>query len=300
MTSTNDAYTQLIAYLDQHGIPYRLIDHAPEGRTEIVSPMRGNALSQAAKCIILMVKIGKKVTRYVLGVIPGDAKVDFNAVKTLLGGTYVSFASPDIAERLAGSVAGTILPFAFNAELELVVDPSLLDNEEIFFNAARLDRSMVLKTKDYVALTQPRLERIASQIPISTNKTMERDKVMTNDSRYAMNMNTRFAPLELVDVQKLVDAVTDQWYNQTLCQVNDCVVRLGVMQGEFHWHKHDEEDEFFYVVEGRFIIDLEDRTVELTPRQGFTVPKGVLHKTRAPERTVILMIEGAGVVPTGS
>jgi mannose-6-phosphate isomerase-like protein (cupin superfamily) len=82
--------------------------------------------------------------------------------------------------------------------------------------------------------------------------------------------------------------------------VNDCVVRLGIMQGEFHWHKHDNEDEFFYVVDGRFLIDLEDLTVELMPKQGFTVPRGVVHRTRAPEKTVILMIEGAGVVPTGS
>jgi len=88
-------------------------------------------------------------------------------------------------------------------------------------------------------------------------------------------------------------------YNQTLCRVNDCVVRLGVMQGEFHWHKHDAEDEFFYVIEGRFVIDLEGRTVELGPRQGFMVPRGARHNTRAPERAVILMIEGAGVVPIG-
>jgi Ala-tRNA(Pro) deacylase len=156
-----DAYTQLIAFLDQHKVGYRLIDHPPEGRTEIVSSMRGNTLTQAAKCIILMVKLGKKITRYVLGVIPGDARVDLNAVKVLLGGTYVSFASADIAEKLAGSVAGTILPFAFHPELELIVDPALLENEELFFNAARLDRSLALKTSDYVALAQPRLERIA-------------------------------------------------------------------------------------------------------------------------------------------
>ena len=122
---------------------------------------------------------------------------------------------------------------------------------------------------------------------------------METPSPYSINLDTRFAPLELIDVQGLVNACTEAWYNQTLCQVNDCVVRLGIMQGEFHWHKHDKEDEFFYVVEGRFVIDLEDRTVELTPRQGFTVPKGVIHRTRAPERTVLLMIEGAGVVPTG-
>jgi mannose-6-phosphate isomerase-like protein (cupin superfamily) len=122
---------------------------------------------------------------------------------------------------------------------------------------------------------------------------------MAADSRYSINLDTRFDPLEVVDVQALVDVCKDNWYNQTLVQVNDCVVRLGVMQGEFHWHKHDHEDEFFYVVEGRFIIDPEGRTVELMPRQGFTVPKGVMHRTRAPERTVILMIEGAGVKPTG-
>lgn len=158
----DDTYAQLIAFLDKHNASYRLINHLPEGRTEIVSPMRGNALSQAAKCIILMVKVGKKVTKFVLAVVPGDARVDLNAVKALLGGTYISFASADIAERLAGSVAGTILPFSFSPELELIVDPSLLKNEEIYFNAARLDRSMVLKTSDYAALSNPRLERIAT------------------------------------------------------------------------------------------------------------------------------------------
>src|SRR3990172_5342587 len=122
--------------------------------------MRGNALSQAAKCIVLMVKIGKKVTKYILGVIPGDARIDLNVVKALMQGTYISFASSDIAEKLVGSVAGTILPFSFNSELELIVDPSLLENDEIYFNAARLDRSMALKTSDYMALSKPRIERI--------------------------------------------------------------------------------------------------------------------------------------------
>ena len=91
----------------------------------------------------------------------------------------------------------------------------------------------------------------------------------------------------------------DQWYNQTLCKVNDSVVRLGVMQGEYHWHKHDDLDEFFYVVEGKFLIDLEGRTVELGERQGFVIPKGVAHRTRTTERAIILMVEGAAIVPTG-
>lgn len=157
----NDTYTQLIEFLDQHKAHYRLIDHPPEGRTEIVSPMRGNKVSQAAKCIVIMVKIGKKVTKYVLGVVPGDARIDLNAVKELFHGTYISFATPEIAERLARSVAGTILPFSFNPEMELIVDPSLLENEEIYFNAARLDRSIALKTNDYTELAKPRLEHIA-------------------------------------------------------------------------------------------------------------------------------------------
>lgn len=157
-----DMYTRLIALLDQEKAQYRLIDHAPEGRTELVSAMRGNRLEQAAKCIILMVKQGKKVTRYVLTVVPGDAKVDLQAVKALMQGTYIAFASTEIAERLAGSVTGTILPFSFNPELELIVDPSLLENDELYFNAARLDHSMVLKTSDYVAAAKPRLERIVS------------------------------------------------------------------------------------------------------------------------------------------
>ena len=158
---SNETYTKLIEVLDQHNAQYRLIDHEPEGRTEIVSPMRGNNVSQAAKCIVVMVKVGKKITKYVLAVVPGDAKVDLNAIKSLFNGTYISFATPEIAEKLAGSVSGTILPFSFNPELELVVDPELLKNEEIFFNAARLDRSMALKTTDYTELAKPRLERIA-------------------------------------------------------------------------------------------------------------------------------------------
>src|SRR6266853_1175166 len=117
---------------------------------------------------------------------------------------------------------------------------------------------------------------------------------------YVTNLNVQFQPLEMIDEKALADASPHQWYNQTLCRVNDSVVRLGVVQGEYHWHKHDDEDEFFYVVEGRILIDLEGgRTVDLRPRQGFVVPKGVMHRPRAPEKTVILMVEGAGIVPTG-
>jgi len=151
----------LIALLDENKAQYRLIDHPPEGRTELVSQMRGNRVEQAAKCIVIMAKLGKKITKYILGVVAGDARVDLNAIKSMVGGTYVSFASPDIAERLSGSVIGTVLPFSFTEEMELIVDPGLLTHEEIFFNAARLDRSMALRTSDYLAITRPRIEKIA-------------------------------------------------------------------------------------------------------------------------------------------
>jgi mannose-6-phosphate isomerase-like protein (cupin superfamily) len=119
------------------------------------------------------------------------------------------------------------------------------------------------------------------------------------DYPYATFLNVLHPALAVVDVPKLVEACTDRWYNQTLCKVNDSVVRLGVMQGEYHWHKHDNDDEFFFVLDGKFVIDLEDRSVELAKAQGFVVPKGVVHRTRAPERAVILMVENAGIVPTG-
>jgi mannose-6-phosphate isomerase-like protein (cupin superfamily) len=122
---------------------------------------------------------------------------------------------------------------------------------------------------------------------------------MSPDYPYATHLDIKYKPLEVVDVPAVIDAVRDKWFNQTLCQVNDSVVRLGVIHGEYHWHKHDDLDEFFYVVEGVFLVDLEDRTVELSERQGFVVPKGVVHRTRAPERAIILMVEGAGIVPTG-
>ena len=111
---------------------------------------------------------------------------------------------------------------------------------------------------------------------------------------YATHLNEFFGPLELVDVPALVSACKDRWYNQTLCRVNDSVIRLGVVQGE-----HDNDDEFFYVVDGHLLIDLEDRTVDLGPKQGFVVPRGIVHRTRAPERCVMLMVENAGIVPSG-
>lgn len=117
---------------------------------------------------------------------------------------------------------------------------------------------------------------------------------------YSTHVDILHGPLEVMNVADLAASVTDKWYNQTLCKVNDSVVRLGVIQGEYHWHKHVDLDEFFCVIEGgQFLIDLEGSTVALDPGQAFVVPKGVVHRTRAPRRTVILMVEGANIVPTG-
>ena len=121
-------------------------------------------------------------------------------------------------------------------------------------------------------------------------------KEFPNETR----LNVLYPPLEVIDERALADACEYQWFNQTLCAVNDSVVRLGVVEGEYHWHKHASDDEFFYVVEGRLLIDLEDRTIELTPRQGVVIPKGVVHRPRAPQRTVMLMVETSAIVPTGS
>jgi mannose-6-phosphate isomerase-like protein (cupin superfamily) len=120
------------------------------------------------------------------------------------------------------------------------------------------------------------------------------------DFPYETRLNILHRPLEVIDEKALADACGYRWYNQTLCQVNGSVVRLGVVEGEYHWHKHDQDDEFFYVVEGELLIDLQERTIELRERQGTVVPKGILHRTRAPRRSVILMVENAGIIPTGN
>ena len=161
---TFPAYERLIADLEAVSARYRLIEHAPEGQTELVSELRGNALAAAAKCLVVMVKLGKKKSHYVLAVVPGDARLDLQAIKELLGGTYVAFADKARAEELAGSVSGTVLPVSYREQLELIVDPGLLAVPELFFNAARLDRSIALATEDYVRLAQPRIESITTTL----------------------------------------------------------------------------------------------------------------------------------------
>ncbi|HEU5110007.1 MAG TPA: cupin domain-containing protein [Micromonosporaceae bacterium] len=123
---------------------------------------------------------------------------------------------------------------------------------------------------------------------------------MTGPGQYAINCQPLMGVLQTLDVQHLIDATVDPWYNQTLCRVGDVVVRLGVMQGEYHWHKHDEQDEFFFVLDGLFRIELDGMpTVELRERQAFSVPRGLLHRPVVPVRSAVLMIERADVVATG-
>ena len=122
---------------------------------------------------------------------------------------------------------------------------------------------------------------------------------MTDRGEYRIHTDVKYEPLTLLDIPRMVAECRDTWFNQTLVRVNDSVMRLGIVEGEFHWHRHDEEDEFFLVLSGRLLVDLENETFELGPHQAVTVPRGVLHRTRAPEKTVMLMMAKAGVRPEG-
>lgn len=117
---------------------------------------------------------------------------------------------------------------------------------------------------------------------------------------YVTNLDIKFDHLEKMDIPQMVKDCKDKWFNQTLTQVNESVVRLGIVEGEYHWHKHDNEDEFFFVLEGQLLIDLEDQTIELNPNQGVTITKGVMHRPRTPKKTVMLMVETSSIQPTGS
>jgi mannose-6-phosphate isomerase-like protein (cupin superfamily) len=122
---------------------------------------------------------------------------------------------------------------------------------------------------------------------------------MSNEYHYTTKLDIKFKHFEVIDIPKMVEEVKDKWFNQTLTEVNDSVVRVGIVQGEYHWHKHENDDEFFFVLEGKLFVDLEDRTIELNHGQGVTVTKNVLHRTRAPQKTIMLMVENKGIIPTG-
>jgi mannose-6-phosphate isomerase-like protein (cupin superfamily) len=117
--------------------------------------------------------------------------------------------------------------------------------------------------------------------------------------KYNTHLDIKFRHFERIDIPEMVRENMHKWFNQTLTQVNDSVVRLGIVEGEYHWHKHDNDDEFFFVLDGQLLIDLEDRTIELNPQQGVTISKGVMHRPRAPKKTVMLMVETSAIEPTG-
>jgi Ala-tRNA(Pro) deacylase len=158
-------YRRIIDLLDTNGADYGVIDHPEEGHTETVSSLRGNRLDQAAKCIVVRVGVTKKKGRYVLAVVPGDRRVDTEAVRSHYQGVKAMFAPRQVAEELAGAVSGAIPPFSFDPSLTLLVDPALLTQRELFFNAARLDRSLRLSTADYLTTARPDVLPISEPAP---------------------------------------------------------------------------------------------------------------------------------------
>ena len=122
---------------------------------------------------------------------------------------------------------------------------------------------------------------------------------MSNQYSYTTKLDIKYNHFEVIDIPLMVKEVKDKWFNQTLTEVNGSVVRVGIVEGEYHWHKHEYDDEFFFVLEGRMVVDLEDRTIEVNPGQGVTVTKDIIHRTRARQKTVMLMVENKGIIPTG-
>ncbi|GHF91895.1 YbaK/EbsC family protein [Streptomyces sp. ID03-2B] len=154
-------HRRLMALLDRAGADYRIIDHAPEGRTDLASELRGHRLEMAAKCMVLRIRRKGGEDHHVLAVVPGHRRVDLRRVRKLYGGSDATLGDREEAERLTGCVSGCVIPFSFDERLPVVVDADLLVHEEIYFNAARLDRSLALRTVHYISLSTPRIAAIA-------------------------------------------------------------------------------------------------------------------------------------------
>jgi len=161
--SESNTYEQLRARLDREGAAYRVIEHEPEGRTEVIAKIRGNRIEQSIKSMVLQVRIAKKENLYCLANIPGDCRVDFDGVKKLYGASSVAFAQREKAQDITGCVIGAIPPFSFNDQLRLLADPLIQENEEVVFNAGRLDRSIMMKLSDYLRIAKPELVPIAQR-----------------------------------------------------------------------------------------------------------------------------------------
>jgi Ala-tRNA(Pro) deacylase len=159
----SDIHEQLRALLDREGASYRVIEHEPEGRTEVIAKIRGNRIQQSIKSMVLQVRLSKKENIYCLANIPGDCRVDFNGVKTYYNADSVAFAQREKAQELTGCVIGSIPPFSFNDQLQLLADPLIQQNEEVVFNAGRLDRSIMMKLEDYIRIAKPQPVLIAQR-----------------------------------------------------------------------------------------------------------------------------------------
>ena len=154
-------HEQLRALLDREGASYRVIEHEPEGRTEVIAKIRGNRIEQSIKSMVLQVRLTRKENIYCLANIPGHCRVDFNGVKNYFNADSVAFAQREKAQELTGCVIGSIPPFSFNEQLQLLADPLIQENEEVVFNAGRLDRSIMMKLSDYIRIAKPQLVPIA-------------------------------------------------------------------------------------------------------------------------------------------
>jgi Ala-tRNA(Pro) deacylase len=157
----SDVHKQLCDLLDQHGATYRVIEHEPEGRTEVIAKIRGNRIQQSIKSIVVQVRLNRKENIYCLANVPGDCRIDFNGIKTHLHADSVAFAAREKAQELTGCVIGAIPPFSFNDQLQVLADPLILQNEEVVFNAGRLDRSIFMRLDDYIRIAKPQMAGIA-------------------------------------------------------------------------------------------------------------------------------------------
>src|SRR6266542_1009726 len=161
--NTNDIHEQLCTLLDREGATYRIIEHEPEGRTEVIAKIRGNRIEKSIKYMVLKVRLTRKENIYCLANVPGDCRINFDGVKNYFNADSVAFAKREKAQELTGCVIGSIPPFSFNEQLQLLADPLIQQNEEVVFNAGRLDRSIMMKLSDYIHIAGPQLVPIAQR-----------------------------------------------------------------------------------------------------------------------------------------
>jgi Ala-tRNA(Pro) deacylase len=157
----SDIHEQLRALLDREGAAYRVIEHEPEGRTEVIAKIRGNRIEQSIKSIVIQVRLNRKENLYCLANVPGDCRIDFDGIKRYFNADSVAFAAREKAQELTGCEIGAIPPFSFNEQLQVLADPLIQENEEVVFNAGRLDRSIFMKLDDYLRIAKPQMAQIA-------------------------------------------------------------------------------------------------------------------------------------------